>query len=238
MRTTSLIISTICLMLVSKTMQAQGTSSPNKLRGSASLNGSAQPLVVMAPETSDTLNSVALVNGKLYDAYLNDGDTVPIIALPMVKVQKKRVFKNKRERRRYVRLERHVRKVYPYAKLANERLVAYEHSLKGMSESRRKKFLRAAEKQIRKEFSDELKALTWTQGRILLRLIDRETGAASYELVKDLRGGFTAWIFQGVAKMFDFDLKSEYDPENDDKLIEEIVLKIEQEELLDQTVSR
>ena len=238
MRTTPIIISTIVIMLMSLAAQAQNTTSPDKLRGSASLNGASQPLVVMAPESSDTLNSVALVNGKLYDAYMNEGDTVPMIALPMVKVQKKRVFKNKRERRRYVRLERHVRKVYPYAKLANERLVAYEHTLKGMSDSRRKKFMRAAEKQIRKEFSDELKALTWTQGRILLRLIDRETGAVSYELVKDLRGGFTAWIFQGVAKMFDFDLKSEYDPEKDDKLIEEIVQKIEQEELLKQTVSR
>jgi hypothetical protein len=69
-------------------------------------------------------------------------------------------------------------------------------------------------------------------------LIDRETGNVSYELVKSLRGSFTAWIFQGVARIFDFDLKADYDPLNDDRLIEEIVLKIEQEEVLEHTVCR
>jgi hypothetical protein len=189
--------------------------------------------------SSDILNLAALIDGELYDAILSEnGDTVPIVSLAMVNVKGKRVFKSKRQKRKFLRLERHVRKVYPFAKLANEKLVAYELTLAEMSDHRRKKFMRVSEKEIRKEFSNDLKALTFTQGRILLKLIDRETGNVSYELVKDLRGGFTAWLFQGVAKMFSFDLKADYNPKEDDKLIEEIVVQIEQEELLDQTVSR
>ncbi|MFT4525025.1 MAG: hypothetical protein ACI85F_001177 [Bacteroidia bacterium] len=189
--------------------------------------------------SSDILNLAALIDGELYDAILSEnGDTVPIVSLAMVNVKGKRVFKSKRQKRKFLRLERHVRKVYPFAKLANEKLVAYELTLAEMSDHRRKKFMRVAEKEIRKEFSNDLKALTFTQGRILLKLIDRETGNVSYELVKDLRGGFTAWLFQGVAKMFSFDLKADYNPKEDDKLIEEIVVQIEQEELLGQTVSR
>lgn len=228
----------IVSLLTSGTVQAQ--TDFRKSMKSESSTGASSPKrnSIIGNHTSDTLNNVALYNGKLYNAYLDRGDTVPMVSLPLVSVKKNRVFKNKRQRRRYNRLERHVRKVYPFAKLANEKLVAYEKTLKGMTEQRRKKFMRAAEKEIRNDFSDDLKALTWTQGRILLRLIDRETGAVSYELVKDLRGGFTAWIFQGVAKMFDFDLKAEYNPEKDDKLIEEIVQQIEQEELFEQTVSR
>lgn len=191
------------------------------------------------PIVQDTLNKSALIEGKLYDAILSEeGDTVPMVSLGMVNVKRKRVFKSKREKRKYLRLERHVRKVYPFAKLANEKLVSYEKTLEGMSDKRRKKFMRIAEKEIRKEFSKDLKALTFTQGRILLKLIDRETGNVSYDLVKDLRGGFTAWLFQGVARMFDFNLKAEYDPENDDKLIEEILVKIEQEQAIEHTVSR
>lgn len=186
----------------------------------------------------DTLLDGALHNGKLYDAVISNGDTVPMVSLPFVQVQTERIFKTKKEKRRFNRLEHHVRKVYPFAKMANEKLVAYEHTLENMSDTKRKKFMRVAEKEIRKEFSSDLKALSFTQGRVLLKLIDRETGNVSYELVKALRGGFTAWLFQGVAKIFSFDLKAEYDPEKDDKLIEEIVTKIEQEEFFAQTVSR
>ena len=188
---------------------------------------------------ADTLNQAVLIDGVLYNAILSEsGDTLPIVSLNMVSIKRERVFKSKREKRKYQRLERHIRKVYPFAKMANEKLVAYELTLQKMSESKRKKFLRKAEKDIRKEFSNDLKALTFTQGRILLKLIDRETGNVSYELVKSLRGSFTAWIFQGVARIFDFDLKADYDPLNDDRLIEEIVVKIEQEEVLEHTVCR
>jgi hypothetical protein len=188
---------------------------------------------------ADTLNQAALIDGVLYNAIISEsGDTLPMVSLKMVSIKRERVFKSKREKRKYQRLERHIRKVYPFAKMANEKLVAYELTLQKMSQSKRKKFLRKAEKDIRKEFSNDLKALTFTQGRILLKLIDRETGNVSYQLVKSLRGSFTAWVFQGVAKIFDFDLKADYDPINDDRLIEEIMVKIEQEQALESAVCR
>jgi hypothetical protein len=88
-----------------------------------------------------------------------------------------------------------------------------------------------AEAELRAEFEQDMKSMTVTQGRILVKLIDRQTGHTSYDLVKQLRGSFQAWMWQGVAKVFGNDLKGEYDPEGDDKLVESIVRRIENGEL-------
>ena len=92
---------------------------------------------------------------------------------------------------------------------------------------KRKEFINEAEKELRNQFEDELKGLTITQGRILIKLIDRETGETSYELVKELKGSFSAVLWQTVARIFGSNLKSEFDPEGEDKLINEIVMLIE-----------
>ena len=91
--------------------------------------------------------------------------------------------------------------------------------------------MKELEKEIKRDYEGELTKLSFTQGRILIKLLDRETGSISYDIVKEFRGGFTAWFFQGIAKMFSYDLKAEYDAEGEDKLIEEIVQKIEAGEL-------
>ncbi len=100
-----------------------------------------------------------------------------------------------------------------------------------MSRRDRKKRMKLLEKEIKRDYKGELTKLTFTQGRFLIKLLDRETGSVSYDIVKEFRGGFTAWFFQGVAKMFDYDLKSEYDAEGKDRLIERIVQQIERGEL-------
>lgn len=182
-------------------------------------------------KTPDTLEQAVLINGKLYQALIIGEDTLPLVNLPEADVLAKRKFKSKRQMKRYRRLERHVRKVYPYAHLAGERLAEYEEELAQISNKRaRRKRMKQAEKEIRTEFEGDLKKLSFTQGRVLLKLIDRETGDVSYELVKELRGGFTAWFFQGIAKLFKFDLKSSYDPsQGEDRDIEYIVQQIERE---------
>jgi hypothetical protein len=91
--------------------------------------------------------------------------------------------------------------------------------------------LKLAEAEIKAEFSEELKSLTQSQGRLLIKLIDRETGRTSYDLVKQLRGSFEAWLWQGVAQLFGNDLKDDYDPNGDDALVESIVRRIENGEL-------
>ena len=90
------------------------------------------------------------------------------------------------------------------------------------------KFYKKFERELRAEYEGELKGLSVTQGRILIRLIDRETDNTSYELVKELRSGFTAFFWQGVARMFGNNLKTEYNPQKgEDKLIEDIMIDLE-----------
>jgi len=122
-----------------------------------------------------------------------------------------------------------VKKVYPYARLASLKLWEYEDKLrKADSDRERRKLMKQAEKELEREFGDELKKLNFTQGRILLKLIDRETGDTSYELLQDLRGKFAAFFWQSLARIFGYNLKSDYDPDGKDKEIEEIVTLIEQ----------
>ncbi len=185
----------------------------------------------LAAASNEDSGASALINGHLYNAIVVDGDTIPVISLPPAKATSKRVFKNKRAEKRYRRLEYHVKKVYPYAKLAGERMKEVEAEVAGMTKRERKKRMKQLEKEIKRDYEGELTRLTFTQGRILIKLLDRETGDISYDIVAQFRGKFTAWFFQGIAKMFDYDLKSEYDAEGKDKLIEGIVLRIERGEL-------
>ena len=177
------------------------------------------------------VESYAFITGKLYEAIIVNGDTIPIIVLPQASAVAKRTFPTKREERKYNKLVAAVKKVLPYAKLAGKRMREVEEELKTLNPKQRKKRLKELEKEIKRDYEGELTKLTFTQGRILIKLLDRETGQVSYDIVKEFRGGFTAWFFQGLAKMFKYDLKAEYDAENDDKLIESIVVKIENGEL-------
>ena len=160
------------------------------------------------------------------------GDTIAVHSLPMVRVTESRIFKNKRERRRYRRLERNVKKVYPYAKLASVKLKEYEAQMIDVkNKARRKRMMKEAEEELKAEFEDELRRLTFSQGKLLLKLIDRETGDSTYEIIEELRGKLSAFFWQTIAVFFDADLKAEYDPEGNDEMIEEIVLRIERGEL-------
>ena len=169
------------------------------------------------------VDSTSVVNTVIVD-----GDTIPFYQFSPVSIFGARTFKNNREERRYNRLERYVVKVYPYAKVAGEMLRFFDDTLMSIrSESRRKKYLKKVETQLKDEFSGELKKLTIMQGIILIKLIDRETGNTSYDLIKELRGSFSAFIWQSLARLFGSNLKFEYDPNGEDKLIEEIVQQIE-----------
>jgi len=157
-----------------------------------------------------------------------DGDTLPLVHLQEINCWARRRFKNRRSQERYTRLVRNVRKTLPYARIAAERLTLIEDSLSKISSAKAKEaYLKAAEKQLFNEFEKPLKHLSVSQGRILIKLIDRETGNTSYELIKALRGRFSAFLWQGVARLFGSSLKSEYDPKKDDKAIEQIVNAID-----------
>lgn len=166
---------------------------------------------------------------KLYPAFVKEGDTIYVDVLNEVEVTAPLIFSNKQNAKRYSRLVRYVKKVYPYAKIAGMKMREYEQILEDTPRKRdRKKIMKQAEQELKEEFTDELKNLTYMQGEILLKLIDRETQTSGYDIVKDMRGGFKAGFYQGFARLFGFNLKDRYDPEGRDHEIEEIVLMIEQ----------
>lgn len=170
----------------------------------------------------------AQTNGVI-PAYVEDGDTIYVEFLNEVEITAPLVFDSKRNAKRYSRVVRYVKKVYPYAKVAGIKMREYETIIAKTDKKRdRKKIMRKAEQELKEEFEDELKKLTYMQGEILLKLIDRETNTSGYELIKDMRGGFKATFYQGSARLFGFNLKDRYDPEGRDKELEYIVQLIEQ----------
>lgn len=181
----------------------------------------------------DTLDSLSeadkLRAGTTVTAVVIGNDTVPVVNLPVFRVMDVRNFKNKKEEKNYYRLKRDVMKVYPYAKLAGEKLRLYNDTLlKIPNDKLRRKFLKKIEQELKDEFTDDMEKMGYTQGRILIRLIDRETGNTSYHLVEELRGTFSAFFWQSIARLFGHNLKTRYNPkEGEDKTIEEIVLLIE-----------
>jgi len=159
---------------------------------------------------------------------IKDGDTIIHKNIQEIWVIPERKFENRRERRRYNRLVSKVKKVLPYAKLAGEMLQQYEPIYMELeSEREKKKLMKDLEQQLLDQYKDEMKRMTISEGRILLKLIDREAERTSYTLIKEFRGGFSAFFWQGIARLFGSDLKSEYDPEGEDRVLEEIVTLVE-----------
>lgn len=160
-------------------------------------------------------------------ARIMDGDTVPIMDLPQVNITGYIIFRSPADQRRFEKLVRNVKKVYPYARLAGLKLNEYDALMAGLTEKEQKKMLKRAEEELKKEFGGELKSLNFSQGKILLKLVDRETGDPTYQIVKDLRGSIAAFFWQNLSRLFGYNLKEKYDPEGKDRDIENIVLMIE-----------
>jgi len=170
--------------------------------------------------------------GSVQMGTLSGTDTIPLVNLPSVEIIGA-IHPNQAENlKKYLKLRRDVLRAYPYAKLASQQLKFINDSIaKIKSERAKKKFIKETEKDLKERFEKDLKNLTYTQGRILIKLIDRETGNTSYALVKELRGSLQAFFWQSLARLFGSNLKSEYDPEGEDLMIESIVQAIERGEL-------
>ena len=157
-----------------------------------------------------------------------NGDTIPYFNLREVEVISLKIPKSKKGKRRLSKLVKNVKKVYPYAKLAGIQLNKYEDLLLAAeSNKERRKVMKKAEQEIKEDYGEELKGLTFSQGKILIKLLDRETGESSFVLVQELRGKFTAFWYQTFARIWGYNLKVKYDPEGEDKQIETIVRLIE-----------
>lgn len=130
--------------------------------------------------------------------------------------------------RKYERTVNNVKRVYPYARIVRERLASVNADLENISNERdRREYMKQVESDVFRDYQDDMEHLTITQGKILIKLIDRETQNTSYSLIKQYRGTITAAFWQGVARIFGTNLKEEFDPYGNDILIELIVQEIE-----------
>jgi hypothetical protein len=159
---------------------------------------------------------------------LVDGDSIPKTAIDLneVLLLPKLKFASKEDRITYLILKRKTLKVYPYAKLAADRLTTLNERLQTLESKRaKKKYAKKIQKYIENEFSAELKKLTRTEGQILVKLIHRQTGTTTFGLIKELRSGWRAFWFNTTASMFDISLKEEFNPMEvkEDFLIEDIL---------------
>jgi hypothetical protein len=157
-----------------------------------------------------------------------NGVTLPEIQIKEVTVVGKPDRAKKVWYRKYDRLVYNLKRVYPYALIVRARLGQVNDTLKLMTTDReRRKYIKEVEKQVFGEYEDDMMGMTITQGRLLIKLIDRETQNTSYELIRQYRGGLTAAFWQAIARIFGTNLKDEYDPYGDDVLIELIIIDIE-----------
>lgn len=170
--------------------------------------------------------------------YIVEGDTIAreIINLDEVVLLKKVKYMSDQDRRRYLILRRKTRKVYPYAKMASERLTTMSERLKTIEKnSDKRKYTKRVQNYIEGEFSEKLKKLTHTEGQILVKLIHRQTGRTAYDLVKELRTGWRAFWYNTTANLFEISLKEEYRPfeVKEDYLIEDILERSFQDKILE-----
>lgn len=157
-----------------------------------------------------------------------NGESLPYTTLPSVRIHGERVFKSAKEKRKYNKMVNDVKKVYPYARVAGLKIKEFNLSIsKTSNENTKDVLMERAEADLKKTFEKDILDMSYTQGKILIKLIDRETGSTSYDIVKEFRGTLQAMFWQTLARVFGNNLKWEYNELGDDKLIEEIVVNIE-----------
>lgn len=157
-----------------------------------------------------------------------NGEVLPEVEIKQVTVVGRKGTAKRTFYRRYDRLTYNIRKVYPYAVIVREKLARVNAELESISdEKERKKYLKGVEEFVLGEYEDDMRDMTITQGKLLIKLIDRETQNTSYDLIKQYRGGLSAAFWQGIARIFGTNLKAEYDPYGEDAMIEAIVQDIE-----------
>jgi hypothetical protein len=161
-------------------------------------------------------------------ARIHEGDTIASLRMPTLYVFKPLIFKNKKQQQAYNRMVRNVKRTLPIAKEVNRAIIeTYEYLQTLPDEKARQKHLNQVEKGVKEQYTPRLKKLSFSQGKLLIKLINRETNSSSYELVKAFLGPFKAGFYQAFASIFGASLKKEYHPEGEDAMIEQIVLLVE-----------
>ena len=175
-------------------------------------------------QRNDTLQGKTFLLQKVK----RDGVTLPEVEIKEVTVYAHPTFPKKSDFRKYERLVNNLKKVYPYALIVRNRLSKVNEDMSNIkTDQERKDYMKKVEKDVFANYEGDMREMTITQGRLLIKLIDRETQNTSYTLIKDYRGKLAAAFWQGVARIFGTNLKEEYDAYGDDALIESIILEID-----------
>lgn len=187
--------------------------------------------VSVASAQSDSLkqrNDTTQRRSYLLQKVNRNGVTMPEVEIKEVTVYAHPRFPRKSDFRKYERLIYNLKKVYPYAIIVRNRLSRVDADIQNIdNENDRKEYLKKVEKDVFTEYEGAVRDMTISQGRLLIKLIDRETQNTSYTLIKDYRGKIAAAFWQGIARIFGTNLKEEYDPYGEDALIESIILEID-----------
>ena len=188
--------------------------------------------IFFAHQSNFAQTSLGEGKGYLVNAKVIEGDTMAHINLRQVIIIPPRTFTNEKDRQRYRKLIRNLKKTLPYSRTAGKIFREIHDELPNYTTEReKKKFIKKKDKELKAEFEGDIRKLTISQGRLLIKLIDRETDFTTYQVIKDLRGGVTAFMWQSVARIFGTNLKSEYDADFEDKYIEEIIIQIDNGQL-------
>lgn len=178
----------------------------------------------MASVTSGAQERVQRPGGWM-EYSVENGDTVFYDSIRPARVFQKMPKQKGREWRKYYRLVHNFSKAYPYALVA-KRMVEETDSVIAadrLTGLKKERYINHLQKELFGVFEKQMRSLTVSQGMLIMKLIDRETGQTSYELIRGYKGGITAGFWQGVAKMFDEDMKKPYDPKGEDAQVEELV---------------
>ncbi|MBW9200257.1 MULTISPECIES: DUF4294 domain-containing protein [Bacteroides] len=172
------------------------------------------------------------IKGYKVPAIIYNGDTIPHITLRLVYVYPELKFKNKRQERYYYKLVRDVKKTLPLAKeVRNAVIETYEYLETLPDEEAKQKHIKAVEKGLKKQYTPRMKKLTFSQGKLLIKLVDRECNQSSFQLVRAFMGPFKAGFYQTFAALFGASLKKEYRPDDEDKMIERVATLVENGQL-------
>ena len=172
------------------------------------------------------------IKGYVVPICVYKGDTIPSMRMPTLYVYKDLYFKNKKQQQEYNKLVRNVKKTLPIAKEVNRAIIeTYEFLQTLPDEKAREKHLSMVEKSVKEQYTPRMKQLTLSQGKLLIKLVNRETSSSSYELVKAFLGPFKAGFYQAFAAIFGASLKKEYHPEDEDAMIERIIILVENGQL-------
>lgn len=171
----------------------------------------------------------ALQDRKVRFATVVDGDTIPLYYLKDIQIESSSLLLTPQEIRKNRKLIRNVKLMLPFAREGKRRLDALEVEIANLPRGERRAAIKQAERQLLDEYGKDLKKYTFSQGLVLIKLIDRETGRTSYKIVDELRGRLRASFYQLFARLFGYNLKTGFDPVNDkhDELIDRIVISID-----------